>query len=126
MLKGQAVKRLSKKAKKGFRGYPMATIAFYGPDNKRASKAAVAVISTAEAEPDEPRRWFSDDSDVRTDPQIIAEILAFVAENGVLSVVMTGGIIGCPHEEGIDYEGQICPRCPFWANRDRWTGEIIH
>ncbi len=68
----------------------------------------------------------SDDSDVRTDPQIISEILAFVAENGVLSVVMTGGIIGCPHEEGIDYEGQICPRCPFWANRDRWTGEIIH
>jgi hypothetical protein len=89
MLKGQAVKRLGKKAKKGFRGYPMATIAFYGPDNKRASKAAVAVISTAEAEPDEPRRWFSDDSDVRTDPLIISEILAFVAENGVLSVVMT-------------------------------------
>ena len=32
MLKGQARKRLGKKAKKGFRGFPLATIAFYGPD----------------------------------------------------------------------------------------------
>jgi hypothetical protein len=36
-------------------------------------------------------------------------------------------IIGCPHEEGVDYpEGQSCPRCPFWAHRDRWSGELIH
>ena len=32
MLKGQAVKRFGKKAKKGFRGYPMATVAFYAPE----------------------------------------------------------------------------------------------
>ena len=47
MLKGQAVKRFGKKAKKGFRGYPMATVAFYAPDNKRASKVAVAIFPTA-------------------------------------------------------------------------------
>jgi hypothetical protein len=35
-------------------------------------------------------------------------------------------IIGCPHEEGIDYpEGEICMKCPFWAHRDRWSGEIV-
>ena len=28
----QPVKRLSKKVRRGFRGYPVATIAFYGPD----------------------------------------------------------------------------------------------
>jgi Extended Signal Peptide of Type V secretion system len=32
---------------------------------------------------------------------------------------------GRPHEEGIDYpEGSTCPRCPFWAHRDRWSGEV--
>ena len=60
MLKGQAVKRLGKKAKKSFRGYPVATIAFYGPDNKKATKVAVAIVLAAEQEPAELRRWLSD------------------------------------------------------------------
>jgi len=28
---------LNKKARRGFRGYPVATVAFYGPDDTRAS-----------------------------------------------------------------------------------------
>jgi hypothetical protein len=39
---------------------------------------------------------------------------------------MTDQIIGCPHEEGIDYEGATCPACPFWAGRDRWTRTRLH
>jgi len=31
MSQERARKRLTKKAKKGFRGYPVATVAFYGP-----------------------------------------------------------------------------------------------
>jgi hypothetical protein len=38
MLKGQARKRLGKKAKKGFRGFPLATIAFYGPDGRSLAR----------------------------------------------------------------------------------------
>ena len=73
-------KKLKKISRKGFHGYPIATVAYYGPDIKRASK-----------------------------------------------VVITDRIIGCPHEEGLDYpEGSKCPQCPFWAFRDRFTGEIIH
>jgi hypothetical protein len=34
--------------------------------------------------------------------------------------------IGCPHEEGKDYPlGENCPQCPYWANRDRWSGKLI-
>jgi hypothetical protein len=51
---------------------------------------------------------------------------AFITEAGVKSVVIAERIIGCPHEEGIDYEGAICPACPFWAGRDRWTGKRLH
>jgi hypothetical protein len=37
-------KWLKKKAKRGIQGYPVGTIAYYGPDNRRASKAAVGII----------------------------------------------------------------------------------
>lgn len=40
----QPDKWLRKKTKQGMRGYPVGTIAFYGPDNRRASKVAVSVI----------------------------------------------------------------------------------
>ena len=83
MLKGQAVKRLGKKAKRGFRGYPVATIAFYGPDNRMATKVAVAIVLAAEQEPAELRRWLSEDRDVRADPQIATEILTFLDGAGV-------------------------------------------
>ena len=127
MLKGQAVKRLGKKARRGFRGYPVATIAFYGPDNRLATKVAVAIVLAAEQEPADLRRWLSDDHDVRADPRIATEILALIDESGVKTVALADRIIGCPHdEEGIDYEGPTCPRCPYWAGRDRWTGEMLH
>jgi hypothetical protein len=31
-------------------------------------------------------------------------VLVFLEEHGARSVVVTDGIIGCPHEEGVDYE----------------------
>jgi hypothetical protein len=37
-MKSRFPKRLHKKAKRGFKGYPVGTIAFYGPDNRFASK----------------------------------------------------------------------------------------
>ena len=72
------------------------------------------------------RKWYSEDADVRHDADILEEVQAFFGEFGALSVAMPDRIIGCPHEEGIDYEGPVCPECPFWANRDRWTGEIVN
>jgi len=35
---------------------------------------------------------------------VTEEVLAFITEAGAKSIVMTDRIIGCPHEEGIDYE----------------------
>ena len=40
----QPKKWLAKKAKQGMRSYPVGTIACYGPDDRRATKAAVSVI----------------------------------------------------------------------------------
>ncbi|MGQ9617167.1 MAG: hypothetical protein ACUVWJ_12305 [Spirochaetota bacterium] len=46
------MKALSKSTMKGFRGYPIATIAFYGPDDKKATKAVVGIIPYEDAEPE--------------------------------------------------------------------------
>jgi hypothetical protein len=115
-------KWLQKKAKRGVRGYPVGTIAFYGPDDRRASKIAASVLQTPHSDPI-LRRWFVDTGDIRTDDRVMAEIATFFREQGVSSVGMIDSIIGCPHEEGIDYpDSEVCPKCLFWAGRDRWSG----
>jgi hypothetical protein len=117
---------LKKRARRGFRGYPVATVAFYGPDDTRASKVAVGIVASEDAGADPLERWFAEDGDVRKDPAIGHKILEFTQQHGVKTVVVTDGIIGCPHEEGVDYpDGEVCPVCPFWAHRDRWTGDTI-
>lgn len=118
--------KLAKKRKKGFRGYPVATVAFYGPDDQRATKVSVGIVPSEGAEADPLERWFSETTDARIDPEITEAIVRFIDQQGAKSVVTVDRIIGCPHEEGIDYpEGEKCPQCPFWANRDRWTGEVV-
>lgn len=119
---------LSKKKRQGFRGYPLATLSFYGPSDKTATKLAIGVVRSDNDQAEIVERIFSesDTVDLRTNEthERIADILK---ELGVKSVVMADRIIGCPHEEGIDYpENEKCPQCPFWANRDRWSGESIH
>ena len=123
----RARKRLSKRAKKGFRGWPLATVALYGPDDSTATKLTVGIVPAEDAEATDLRRWLSkEQTDIRDDIRVTEEVLAFITEAGAKSVVMTERIIGCPHEEGIDYEGATCPVCPFWAGRDRWTGKRLH
>lgn len=118
---------LNRKFRPGFRGYPVATVAFYGPDDKLASKVVVSVFLTENNEPDFLERWRSEgDNDVRQDLDIGEQILAFLKPHAPRSTVVTDGIIGCPHEEGVDYPvGTSCPQCPYWAGRDRFTHERI-
>ena len=106
-------------------GFPIATIAYYGSDDETATKVAVGIVDNHN-EVIELKRWAVRALDVRIDRAINNEILAFIKEYDVKSVAMVGRIIGCPHEEGIDYpDGSTCPQCPYWANRDRWTGELL-
>jgi hypothetical protein len=125
MVSTPPFKPFHKKANRGFRGYPVATLMFYGPDDKRATKVAVGIVPGEGEAVAELRRW-THPVDVRKDMNIAREIRAFITAAGAKTVVMTDRINGCPHEEGIDYEGPVCPKCPFWAGRDRWTGKVMH
>jgi hypothetical protein len=120
----RSLKRLSKKARRGMRGYPLGTVACYDPDDKRASKLVAGVKISEGAEPRQ-RKWFTETGDIRNDVIDAAEILAFFEEHGVKSVATVDRIIGCPHEENMDYVGKYCPKCTFWIGRDRWTGKLV-
>jgi hypothetical protein len=122
----KALWSLEKHSRRGFLGYPLATVAFYGPDDQTASKVAVGIVPGEGAEANPLQRWFSEHEDARADPGIARQIGEFIAAHAAKSVVLVDRIIGCPHEEGIDYpEGTACPLCPFWANRDRWSGQPL-
>ena len=126
-IKNRSKSQLGKRAKRSFRGYPVATIAFYGPTAEWASKVAVGIVAREGAELDILQTWHSEELDLRHDDETGHEISAFLREHQAVSVVMTDRIIGCPHEEGIDYpEGESCPQCPYWRGRDRWSGETIN
>ena len=49
-------KSLAKKAKRGFRGYPVGTLAYYGPDDRRASKLVAAIIEAESGEATEMQK----------------------------------------------------------------------
>lgn len=125
-MKDRYLKRLRKRANKGMRGWPVATIAFYGPNLSQATKVVIGIVPSENADVAELRDWKLEVGDVRSDPAIAEEILAFIEIHNALSIVMTDSIIGCPHEEGIDYEGEWCPVCEFWHGRDRFTGQQVH
>jgi hypothetical protein len=118
---------LEKKARREAAEYPVATIAYYGPDNLFAAKVVIGIILTEKDEYEaELKKWLTKGVDVRKDESINQEILDFVQSIGVRRVTMVDRIIGCPHEEGIDYpEGETCQQCSYWKNRDPWTGKIL-
>lgn len=126
MAQGKYKKLITKKARKGIKGYPLATVAFYGPTNVVATKLVCGIMKSEDAEADPMKKWFSE-RDVRKSEKILAEVLAFIEENKAKSVGMVETIIGCPHEEGIDYPGgESCPKCSYWKGRDRFTHELLH
>ncbi|RBW67012.1 hypothetical protein DS893_01170 [Vibrionales bacterium C3R12] len=126
MAQGTNRKQLNKKFRKGNKGFPIATVAFYGADNRVATKLVCSIVANEGAEPEPMKKWFSS-SDIRNSELVLKEVLRFIDENNAMTVSMIEKIIGCPHEEGIDYpEGEACPICTYWTGRDRFTGELLH
>jgi hypothetical protein len=81
MMEDRFLKRLRKKARKGLRGWPIATIAFYGPNLSQATKVTVAIVPSENAEVEELRDWKVNRGDIRRDPGIAREILEFIEKH---------------------------------------------
>lgn len=101
--------------KSGSGKFPVGTVALYGPDDKTCTKIVAGVIQSQEAEPILERFV---GTNVYGNPVVAEQIKAFFSRYMVKNVVMSDGIMGCPHEEGEDFpHGEDCPFCPFWKGK---------
>jgi hypothetical protein len=120
-----AMTNISRRRSRRSDQYPLASIAPYGPDDTFATKLVVSVLERpGQRKPAAMRTWTTHAVDVRHDPTLAASVADFLREYGVRHTVTSDRIMGCPHQEGIDYPmGRNCPRCPFWAGINRFTHE---
>mgnify|MGYP003423169730 FL=1 len=118
----KSTKRIAKRARKGFQGYPVVTIAYYGPSDKLATKVAIGFVEEENSDPQ--MQCFSTDSDIREDATIQSAIIKLIERSAAKTVSLVDGIVGCPHEAGVDYPaGQECPQCGFWQGKEHFTGK---
>jgi len=95
--------------------YPIATVAHYGPNDRTVTKIAVGIVNQYD-QVLALERWAG--PDVAQNPEIAAEIQEFITGHEAKQVIITDGVIGCPHEEGLDFPlGEDCPFCPFWEGK---------
>ncbi len=113
----RVLKRLAKKSNRGFCGYPLVKIGFYGPDNKIATKLKLKV-SLGE---DDPLRLVSEwesSIDIRRNADVLENVDSLIVEEKIPTVSMDKRIVGCPHYRGEDYAiDQDCPYCSFWTGK---------
>lgn len=106
-------------------GWPLATLAFYGPDRARATKLVLALIRSEGGDAEILCKLFDND-EVRARADLLEEVSDLLARHAAQRVIMTDRPIGCPHEENVDYKGRYCPdpACAYWFGRNRFTGEL--
>jgi hypothetical protein len=67
-MEDRFIKRLRKRVRRGLRGWPLATIAFYGPNLNQATKVTVGIVPTENTEVAELRDWKVDRGDIVPTP----------------------------------------------------------
>lgn len=118
IIKAHYNKLLERKVQRGFRGYPIVNLFMHGPNDKIATKIIAEITFKKSDGVVIFEKWFSKDIDIRQNEIVMQQVVNFVKLHSVRTVVMNKEIVGCPHEEGIDYEkGQDCSFCPFWKDK---------
>ncbi|MEH6551638.1 MAG: hypothetical protein V7711_11650 [Pseudomonadales bacterium] len=83
-------KRIAKKVKMGFQGYPTIVLTYYGPSASHSN--AVAVEFVLEEGLDAQQERFSSTTDAREDEVIQSAIVKMIERSGAKTVSQTEGI----------------------------------
>lgn len=86
----KAKKRIAKQVKKGFKGYPLIAIAYFGETPELATTVSVQFIAEEGAEPQE--QTFTAQHDAREDETIQTVLLKIIERADAKSVVETPGV----------------------------------
>ena len=80
-------KRISKKVKMGFQGYPVIGITYSGPNDSLATEVFLELISEEGAEPQSEK--FATESDIREDETIQSAIVKMIERSGAKTVTLS-------------------------------------
>ncbi len=106
-------------------GFPIATIAYYGPTDKFATKVAVGIADKTNKVVD-LECWFSTTLDIRLDDEVCQQIVTFMERHRVQRAAITDRIIGCHMRKGpIIPKVKSAPSAPF-GQSGTWTGKTIN
>ncbi len=83
-------KRIAKKVKMGFQGYPEISIAYYGPSANMANQVVISFVPEEGNEPMVER--FQSNSDAREDDVIQSAIVKIIERSGAKTIKQASGI----------------------------------
>ncbi len=83
-------KRIAKKVKMGFQGYPKICLAYYGKTNDKANEVLVTFILEEGAQSQEER--FSSKNDAREDEAIQSAIVKIIERSAAKTVLQIEGV----------------------------------
>jgi len=85
-------KRIAKKVKRGFQGYPMINITYYGPTDVLATKVILEFIAEEGGEVQlEP---FNTDTEIRDDISVQTTIIKIIERSGAMTVTLDEKVKG--------------------------------
>ena len=86
----KSTKRIAKRVKNGFQGYPQICLAYYGETASHASEVLVTFVLEEGAEPQEER--FSCKNEAREDEIIQSATVKMIERSGAKTVLQTEGV----------------------------------
>jgi len=86
----KAKKRIAKQVKKGFHGYPLISLAYFGKSPDSASEVVISFISEEGAAAQEQK--FSCEQDAREDETIQSILVKIIERADVAAVLETEGV----------------------------------
>ncbi|MGO3345168.1 MAG: hypothetical protein ACTIM4_02180 [Marinomonas sp.] len=86
----KAKKRIAKQVKKGFKGYPAISLAYFGKTKECATKVTISFIMEEGDEPQE--QTFSSETDVREDETIQSVLVKIIERADAKSVTEVEGV----------------------------------
>jgi len=86
----KSTKRIAKRVKTGFQGYPQITLAYFGESSDVATEVVVSFTAEEGAEPQEQR--FSSKSDARKDETIQTTLVKVIERADAKTVIEVPGV----------------------------------
>ncbi|WP_111494256.1 hypothetical protein [Marinobacter bohaiensis] len=86
----KAKKRIAKQVKKGFHGYPLISLEYFGETPDRASEVVISFIAEENAEPQ--KQTFVSGKDVREDEAILSALVKIIERADAQTVAEQEGV----------------------------------